>query len=112
MELTDRSTSRMCGSETEIPALRKRCTPRQLVMWAAASRDFYEIHYDVEYARSIGLSGLVVHGALKHAFLGQLLHDWIAPLGSIVEYRVLLPWSRSRGTRTDVSRRRGGDVRT
>ena len=55
-------------------------------MWAAASGDFYEIHYDAEYARSIGLPGLVVHGALKHAFLGQLLHDWVAPGGRIVRY--------------------------
>src|SRR3990170_888152 len=70
----------------EIPELGKHCTPRQLVMWAAASGDFYEIHYDVEYARSIGLPGLVVHGALKNAFLGQLLHDWVAPGGRIVRY--------------------------
>ena len=63
----------------ELPELVKRCSPRQLVMWAAASGDFYEIHYDVEYARSTGLPGLVVHGALKHAFLGQLVHDWVAP---------------------------------
>jgi acyl dehydratase len=70
----------------QIPELVKRCTPRQLVMWAAASGDFYEIHYDVEYARSIGLPGLVVHGALKNAFLGHLLHDWVAPSGRIVRY--------------------------
>ena len=70
----------------EIPELRKHCPPRQLVMWAAASGDFYEIHYDLEYARSIGLPGLVVHGALKNAFLGQLLHDWVAPGGRIVRY--------------------------
>lgn len=71
---------------TKIPELVKNCSPRQLVMWAAASGDFYEIHYDVEYARSLGLPGLVVHGALKNAFLGQLLHDWVAPLGRIVRY--------------------------
>jgi acyl dehydratase len=70
----------------EIPELGKRCTPRQLVMWAAASGDFYEIHYDVEHARSTGLPGVVVHGALKNAFLGQLLHDWVAPGGRIVRY--------------------------
>ncbi|MDQ4058601.1 MAG: dehydratase [Actinomycetota bacterium] len=71
---------------TEIPELVKNCSPRQLVMWAAASGDFYEIHYDVEYARSLGLPGLVVHGALKNAFLGQLLHDWVAPNGRILRY--------------------------
>lgn len=70
----------------EIPELRKRCSTRQLVMWAAASGDFYEIHYDVEYARSSGLDGLVVHGALKNAFLGQLVHDWVAPSGRVVSF--------------------------
>jgi acyl dehydratase len=70
----------------ELPLLVKNCTPRRLVMWAAASGDFYEIHYDVEYARATGLPGLVVHGALKSAFLGQLLHNWVAPGGRIVRY--------------------------
>lgn len=72
--------------DQEIPSLVKHCTPRQLVMWAAASGDFYEIHYDVEYARSIGLPGLVVHGALKNAFLGQLVHDFAAPGGRVVRF--------------------------
>ena len=70
----------------EIPELVKNCTPRQLVMWAAASGDFYEIHYDVEHARANGLDGLVVHGALKNAFLGQLVHDWVAPAGRVVRF--------------------------
>ncbi len=70
----------------EIPQLVKHCSTRQLVMWAAASGDFYEIHYDVEHAKATGLPGLVVHGALKHAFLGQLLHDWVAPAGRIVRF--------------------------
>jgi acyl dehydratase len=101
----------------EIPELVKRCTPRQLVMWAAASGDFYEIHYDAEYARSIGLPGLVVHGALKHAFLGQLLHDWVAPGGRIVrfgcQYRGLdVPGRdiRCRGRVTRMFEREGEDL--
>ena len=69
-----------------IPTIVKNCSTRQLVMWAAASGDFYEIHYDLEYARSIGMAGLVVHGALKHAFLGHLLHEWVAPEGAIVRF--------------------------
>jgi len=69
---------------TRIPELVKNCSPRQLVMWAAASGDFYQIHYDVDYAHSLGLPGLVVHGALKNAFLGQLLHTigWLLSAGS------------------------------
>jgi len=71
----------------ELPELVKNCTPRQLVMWAGAAPDFYEIHYDAEFARAAGLPGLVVHGALKYAFLGQLLHDWIAPDGRVMSFR-------------------------
>ena len=69
-------------------------------MWAAASGDFYEIHYDLEYARSIDLPGLVVHGALKNAFLGHLLHDWVAPGGRIVRYRLLVSGPGLPGRRT------------
>lgn len=70
----------------EIPTLTKNCTTQQLVHWAAASGDFYQIHYDVEFARGTGLDGLIVHGALKHAFLGQLLHDWIGNTGRIKRF--------------------------
>jgi acyl dehydratase len=93
----------------EIPELVKRCTPRQLVMWAAASGDFYEIHYDVEHARANGLPGLVVHGALKHAFLGQLVHDWVAPAGRVVRvgcsYRGMDEPGRALRCRGVVTRR-------
>ncbi len=65
----------------EIPALRKHPTRRQLVMWAGASEDFYEIHYDTEFAKANRLEDVIVHGRLKAAFLGQLLTDWISPAG-------------------------------
>lgn len=67
----------------EIPQLKKNCSTQQLVQWAAGSGDFYQIHYDKDFAQSTGLKGLIVHGALKNAFLGQLLHDWIGEGGQI-----------------------------
>jgi acyl dehydratase len=70
----------------EIPELKKNCSTQQLVLWAAGSGDFYQIHYDQDFAKSTGLPGIIVHGALKHAFLGQLLHDWIAPGGEIRKF--------------------------
>ncbi len=70
----------------EIPELAKNCSTQQLVMWAGASGDFYQIHYDLPFAKNTGLDGLIVHGALKNAFLGQLLHDWVAPNGSVSEF--------------------------
>ena len=68
-----------------LPPLEKRLTTRQLVMYAGASGDFYPIHYDLEFARAQGLPGVIVHGALKNAFLGQLATDWMGPEGTLVE---------------------------
>jgi acyl dehydratase len=70
----------------EIPKLVKNCTTQQLVMWAAGSGDMYPIHYDKDFAAGNGLPGVIVHGALKNAFLGQLLHDWIGDAGQIKKY--------------------------
>ncbi len=70
----------------EIPNLNKNCSTQQLVLWAAASGDFYQIHYDQDFARSTGLKGLIVHGALKNAFLGQLLHDWAGEQGTVKKF--------------------------
>jgi acyl dehydratase len=69
-----------------IPELVKNCSTQQLVLWAAGSGDFYQIHYDETFAKGTGLKDIIVHGALKNAFLGQLLHDWVAPSGRIVRY--------------------------
>ena len=69
-----------------IPELKKNCSTQQLVVWAAASGDFYQIHYDDQFAKNTGLSGIIVHGALKNAFLGQLVHDWIGNTGRIKKY--------------------------
>jgi acyl dehydratase len=70
----------------EIPTLVKNCTTQQLVMWATGSGDMYPIHYDKDFAVGNGLPGVIVHGALKHAFLGQMLHDWIGEKGEIRKY--------------------------
>ncbi len=62
----------------EIPPLNKNCSTQQLVIWAAGSGDFYQIHYDPPFATEIAqLPGIIVHGALKHGFLGQLVSDWV-----------------------------------
>jgi acyl dehydratase len=70
----------------EIPELKKNCSTQQLVLWAAGSGDFYQIHYDKDFAQATGLKGIIVHGALKNAFLGQLLHDWAGPAGQVRKF--------------------------
>lgn len=66
----------------DLPSLVKHPTPRQLVMWAGASGDFYEIHYDKDFAVSQGLPERIVHGELTKAFLAQLMTDWMGEWGT------------------------------
>lgn len=69
-----------------LPELKKNCSTQQLVIWAAGSGDFYQIHYDKDFATGTGLANIIVHGALKNAFLGQLVHDWVGNEGRIKAY--------------------------
>ncbi len=68
---------------SEITALAKKPTTRDLVMWAGASGDLNPIHYDKDYALKRGLPGVVVHGQLVGCFLGQMLTDWLGERGSL-----------------------------
>ena len=67
----------------EITPLVKQPDTRQLVMWAGAAGDYIPIHYDKDFAQSRGLPGVIVHGQLIGAFLGQLMTDWIGERGSL-----------------------------
>ncbi|MDD5127970.1 MAG: MaoC/PaaZ C-terminal domain-containing protein [Dehalococcoidales bacterium] len=70
---------------SEIPTLVKHPTPRQLVKWAGASGDYYEIHYDKDFALNNKLPGTIVHGWLHLSFLGQMMTDWIGEKGTLVK---------------------------
>ena len=72
----------------EIPELVKHPTTRQLVQYAGAQGDFYEIHYDQAYAQSVALPGVILHGLLKAAFLGQLVTDWLGDRGTLKTFEV------------------------
>jgi acyl dehydratase len=72
----------------EIPELVKHPTTRQLVQYAGGSGDFYEIHYDQEFARSVALPGVILHGLLKAGYLGQLLTDWLGDRGTLKTFEV------------------------
>ena len=67
----------------EMAPLEKNPTTQQLVKYAGASGDYYQIHYDQEYARANGLPNVILHGALKNAFLGQFMTDWIGERGAL-----------------------------
>ncbi len=67
----------------DMPPLVKNPTTQQLVKYAGASGDYYQIHYDKDFAKGNDLEDVILHGALKNAFLGQYMTDWMGPLGSL-----------------------------
>ena len=74
-----------------IPTLEKRPDLQQLVMYASASEDYHEIHYDLDFARKQGFPKPIVQRALKSRFLAQLITDWVGDLGRLwkleIQYR-------------------------
>ncbi len=98
----------------ELPALVKHPTTRQLVQYAGAQGDFYEIHYDQDYAWGVGLPGVILHGLLKAAFLGQLVTDWVGDDGEVraleVSYRGVDQPGRAYTCRGRVTRVDGDQV--
>ena len=67
----------------QLPVLRKDPTTQQLVKYAGASGDYYQIHYDINFAKANGLPGVILHGALKNAFLGELITNCIGDKGML-----------------------------
>ncbi len=67
----------------ELPTVEKNPTTQQLVKYAGASGDYYQIHYDQEFARANGLPNVILHGALKNAFLGHLMTNWVGEHGTL-----------------------------
>lgn len=72
----------------QLPELVKHPTTRQLVKYAGASGDFYEIHYDKDLARSTGLPGVILHGLLKAGFLAQLVTSAVGDRGRLKTFEV------------------------
>jgi acyl dehydratase len=62
-----------------LPRISKEPTTQQLVKYAGASGDFYQIHYDKDFAQASGLPGVIIHGLLKAGWLAELVTAWAGP---------------------------------
>ena len=82
-------TNRIYSPGEKLPSLTKLpITKTQLVMYAGASSDFNPIHTVEEFAQEAGLGGVIAHGMLTMAFVGQLLTDFIGDDGRLVTFGV------------------------
>ena len=60
------------------PLVKPHITQEQLRRYAEASGDYNPIHLDEQAARQVGLDGVIAHGMLSMAFLGQFVTQQIA----------------------------------
>lgn len=68
---------------SEVTALKKIATTRMLVQYAGASGDFNPLHYEDDFAKTLGVGKPIVHGLLKRAWLVNLMTDWIGNDGTL-----------------------------
>jgi len=71
---------------SEVAPLAKISTMLMAVKWAGASGDFNPHHYDDAFAATQGTDGVITHGALKRAWLVNLITDWIGDEGWVKKF--------------------------
>jgi len=67
----------------KLPQLVKRPTPVSLFMFSAAIWMPHRLHYDLEFARSVGLKNIIVHGPLQIGYLIQMITNWLGENGTL-----------------------------
>jgi acyl dehydratase len=63
-------------------------TRDSLVKYAGASGDLNPIHYRDDFAKSVGLDGVLAHGMLTMGAAVQVAIDWAGDAGRIADYGV------------------------
>ncbi|PIC63716.1 dehydratase [Sporosarcina sp. P13] len=68
------------------PMMKPPITKVQLAQYAGASGDFNPLHLDDEFARKIGMDGVVAHGMLVMGFLGEYVMKIAAQQAKVVNF--------------------------
>jgi acyl dehydratase len=63
-------------------------TRDSLVRYAGASGDFNPIHYRDDFAKAVGLDGVLAHGMLTMGVAVQVAAEWVGDAGKVVDYGV------------------------
>ncbi|MEV0594525.1 MaoC family dehydratase [Nonomuraea cavernae] len=72
----------------QIPAADYPVRRLDLVMYAGASGDFNQIHWNERFAKAVGLPDVIAHGMFTMAQGGRFVTDWAGDPGAVVDYGV------------------------
>jgi acyl dehydratase len=73
---------------TELPALTVQVERSNLVRYAGASGDFNPIHWNQDFAMSVGLPDVIAHGMFTMASAARLVTNWVGDPGAVLDYGV------------------------
>ncbi|RNI21628.1 MaoC family dehydratase [Flexivirga caeni] len=73
---------------TVIPSRTIHVDRATLVRYAGASGDFNTIHWDEQFARSVGLPDVIAHGMWTMGAAIQPVVDWLGDAGRVTAYSV------------------------
>jgi acyl dehydratase len=63
----------------ELPSLDVPITTTLVVVAALASRDFQDVHHDVDLARATGAKDVFMNILTTNGFVGRFITDWAGP---------------------------------
>lgn len=72
----------------ELPSRSNRIDRAQLVRYAGASGDFNPLHWNEEFARSVGFPSVIAHGMFNMALVASVVSDWTGDPGLLRSIRV------------------------
>ncbi|MFI7691832.1 MaoC family dehydratase [Nonomuraea sp. NPDC049655] len=72
----------------ELPVVGYNVRRLNLVMYAGASGDFNQIHWNERFARTVGLPDVIAHGMFTMAQAGRFITDWAGDPGAVLDFGV------------------------
>jgi acyl dehydratase len=73
---------------TQLPPLTVPIQRADLIRYAGASLDFNPIHWNQQFATSVGLPDVIAHGMLTMALAGRVATGWTGDPSAVEEYGV------------------------
>jgi 3-oxo-4,17-pregnadiene-20-carboxyl-CoA hydratase beta subunit len=74
----------------DLPELVVELTPTRIIAGAIASRDYQDVHHDVELARRRGMPGIFMNILTTNGFVGRFVTDWAGPEAAVKSIAIRL----------------------
>jgi len=86
--MSTQSTQRFRVGKGLGPLVKPPISKTQLVEYSEASGDFNPIHTVENFALEAGLGGVIAHGMLTMAFVGQMLTNSMGEFGDLLKFNI------------------------